>query len=523
MSKIDYTLWPNANGTLGQNKVAIPDGVTVQWPEGDALVENFVYKDGLISGFVDTMALIANESKTSTIPYDYVNIRLDSIGEGDMTITGGERTKYFTVRYVTSNDGFVTIRFEDMDEETKSLLRSATKIINNTLYDENDDVIGTFETRGLLTGSNAVFNMDRDVRDYVSTDGKDLDALFSIYGMERFEEEVRELPLTVFNSDLSSLTNGTNMFYSCETLTSFSSNMRSLKNGYGMFGCCYSLTSFDADLSSLEEGYNMFESCETLTSFESNLDSLKVGDYMFGFSTSLSSFKSNLPSLKTGEYMFDGCTSLTSFDVDMSSLEDGYCMFEFCTSLSSFKSDLSSLNDGTGMFEFCYDLSSFTSNLSSLRSGSDMFRGCKLNAQSISNILSSISNCHDIDMGIGCNDTEEDKNLFAQEVGYSDMVSLIGAFTDKNCTVTFSYKGRPTTTYGLRRTGENSLPIFAKLIEVETNVDGRKLRHTHTSMDESKKYRLDWFHETNGSTEGYTQFASVEEAEVAFNIKSFER
>ena len=55
---IDYTLYPNAGGILGQTKVQIPDGVTTQWPDGDALVNNFIYKDGKLSGFVDTKALI---------------------------------------------------------------------------------------------------------------------------------------------------------------------------------------------------------------------------------------------------------------------------------------------------------------------------------------------------------------------------------------------------------------------------------------------------------------------------------
>lgn len=100
---IDYTLWPNAGGTLGQNKVQIPDGVTTPWPEGDALVGNFVYKDGLLSGFVDTKALIANESKSTTIPYDYVNIELP-FTEDVMTINRGPHNKYF---YVTFNENAV--------------------------------------------------------------------------------------------------------------------------------------------------------------------------------------------------------------------------------------------------------------------------------------------------------------------------------------------------------------------------------------------------------------------------------
>jgi hypothetical protein len=84
-SNLQNSIWPNESGTLGQNKVQIPDGVTTTWPTGDALVHNFVYHNGKLVGFVDTKALIANDSKTSTFPYDYVNISLPSIAEGEMT------------------------------------------------------------------------------------------------------------------------------------------------------------------------------------------------------------------------------------------------------------------------------------------------------------------------------------------------------------------------------------------------------------------------------------------------------
>lgn len=96
---IDFTLWPNPNGELGKNKVAIPDGVNTFWPEGDALVGNFVYKDDDLVDFVDTKALIVNDSKSTTFPYDYVNIQVDKSLEGVMTFNKGERTKYFTISY----------------------------------------------------------------------------------------------------------------------------------------------------------------------------------------------------------------------------------------------------------------------------------------------------------------------------------------------------------------------------------------------------------------------------------------
>ena len=101
---IDYSLFPNLDGNLGQNKVKIPDGIVVTWPDGDILVGNFVYKNGIVSALVDTKALIANDSKTTTIPYDYFDVTFESIKEGDMTFIQGERCKYFTVSYVTDED-----------------------------------------------------------------------------------------------------------------------------------------------------------------------------------------------------------------------------------------------------------------------------------------------------------------------------------------------------------------------------------------------------------------------------------
>ena len=96
---IDYTLWPNPDGNLGNIKVQIPDGVTSQWPDGDALVNNFIYKDGKLVGFVDTKALIENESKSTVMPYDFVDITVDKHLESLMTFNAGERCKYLNVKY----------------------------------------------------------------------------------------------------------------------------------------------------------------------------------------------------------------------------------------------------------------------------------------------------------------------------------------------------------------------------------------------------------------------------------------
>jgi hypothetical protein len=227
----DYSLWPNPDGNLGVKKVAIPDGVTVEWPDGDALVGKFVYKDGKLVGFVDNKALVANGSKSTTFPYDYVNIELDKSLEGKLTINKGERTKYLTVTYFVDNrpeEIIVTIRFEDMDEETKTFLRSATKIIDNTLYDAENNVIGTFDTRTLATGSNLI-NFDS----FETSDDKNPDALWLNLNITTFESY--NYPLTTFNSDLSNLTDGTLMFMFSYNLESFNSDLSHLVNGSGMF------------------------------------------------------------------------------------------------------------------------------------------------------------------------------------------------------------------------------------------------------------------------------------------------
>jgi hypothetical protein len=146
-----------------------------------------------------------------------------------------------------------------------------------------------------------------------------------------------------------------------------------------------------------------------------------------------------------------------------------------------------------------------------------MFYNCKLDASSVKNIIDTINTYSGrITLGIGCDSTTADKDLFAQEIGYTNMASLLAALKDKGWTVTAQYNGRPTTTYSLRRPSEDTLPVFVKLEETEDYAD-------YTSKDGSKKFILNYFHETTGSTDGYTQFNTLEEAIEAFNIKPVER
>lgn len=97
MSISDNSIWPNAS-RLGKIKVQIPT-TSEEWPAGDALVGNFVFNKGKIVGFVDTKALVPNDSLTTSIPYDCVDTHFFSIGENTMTFNLGERCKNFSVTY----------------------------------------------------------------------------------------------------------------------------------------------------------------------------------------------------------------------------------------------------------------------------------------------------------------------------------------------------------------------------------------------------------------------------------------
>ena len=279
----------------------------------------------------------------------------------------------------------------------------------------------------------------------------------------------------------------------------------------------------------LTEGEEMFYNIN-LTSFNSDLSSLTNGKQMFNYCLNLSEFSSDLSSLTNGDCMFEGCYNLTTFDSDSSNLTNSHQMFNGCYNLKSFNCELSNLTNGSGMFYCCGNLTSFTSNLSSLTDGLQMFFGngsydsCKLDAQSVANIVHSLpqrdtkpTNFFDggiIDIGIGCNNTEADRLLFAQECDCETWQELLDDFSAKNWQVRFQYNGRPTTTYNMRR-GE-TLPIYAKLEEV---TDNKKIRFAkYISADGSKFYNISYFHSTNGSTEGYDVFSSLEEAISTYNV-----
>ena len=271
-----------------------------------------------------------------------------------------------------------------------------------------------------------------------------------------------------------------------------------LTNGNTMLGYCINLTSFSSDLSNLTGGYDMFSDCISLTSFSSDLSSLTDGSGMFYNCYELNSFSSVLSSLENGEWMLSDCSKLTTFTSDLPKMTNGYGMFYQCGALTSFSSDLSSLTDGKEMFALCI-----------------------LDAQSVANIVHTLPT-HEtsgiINIGIGCDATEEDQLLFAQECDCETWQELLDEFSTKNWGVTLSCHGRPTTTYNMRR-GE-TLPIYAKLEEVIMSTDEkeRKPHYQYTSQDGSKFYNINYFHSTNGSTEDYDVFSSLEEAISTYNV-----
>lgn len=302
---IDFTLYPNLNGNLGEKKVQIPDGVTTFWPDGDALVGNFVYKDGKLSGFVDTKALITNDAKSTTIPYDYFEAEMENVREDSVKFNLGERCKNFTLKLIPKYKGCKTL--------------SDIKAIDVN-YIENDIVDGVWS--------------------------KELEDLEN--GTQIFWECSS---LTFFNClKLKSLTNAHYMFRDCVNLTSFETDLSSLTYSGFMFCRCVNLTSFKSKLISLENGTRMFENCHNLKTFESNLSSLTNGHGMFSGCGALPYFEGDLSSLSNGLYMFLNCSSLTSFKSSLKSLSNGYQMFHYCKlDTQSLKNIADTINNVTSL------------------------------------------------------------------------------------------------------------------------------------------------------------------------------
>ena len=271
MSKTDYTLWPNPDGNFGNIKVEIPDGVTTKWPDGDALVDNFIYKDGKLVGFVDTKALINNNSKSSNIPYDFVEIHLKNISEGDITFNLSERTKYFTVTYGSTSD-----TGNSGDTVVLGTKYLGCKTINDVIAIEPD-----FKTVDIIDGSWTQSLADLEDSTYYDYEVYSDGMFGNCENLNKFTSDLSNLVsapymfyttnISEFTTDLPKLDNGTGMFQTCQNLTSFNIDLSSLRNGRGMFQDCINLTSFNSDLSSLTNGNDMFRNCKLNTTSVQNI------------------------------------------------------------------------------------------------------------------------------------------------------------------------------------------------------------------------------------------------------------
>lgn len=543
---------------LGTNKVDIPKN-SPHWPKGNKLIGQFVYdKNNKLVGFCDTKAMTSTKNgEIIVMPYEEIDTDFDSISNGDIQIHAPKAT----VKKASWNGGGEKVDIPDVQYKYKGCKTVDAIKTKDENYLENDIVDGKWtELLSDLTSGNNMFRENENITSFDSdlsslNDGycmfyncrsiisfvADLNSLIDSDGM--FEKCSN---LTIFDSILNSLSNGYNMFNGCSALSSFNCNdLSSLINGYNMFCGCSSLTKFTSDLKTLTNGGSMFYNCTNLSSFDSDLSSLTAGTYMFINCSNLSNFVCNdLKSLTRGEFMFNGCSNLSTFNYDLSSLTHGRSMFNGCSNLSSFIGNLSNLDNGNSMFGGCINLVSFKNNLNSLTVGYSMFNGCKnlitfashlksladgtymfggckLDVPSIKNIIDTINTVESANLflGMGCDNNAADKDLFAQEVGYTDMTTLLQTLQNKGWTVSAQFNGRPSSTFSLRK--PESLPVFVKLVEVSP--DEEFPFYEYTSIDGSKFFNLDWLHDTTGSTDGYDVFSSLEEAIAYFNIKQIEK
>lgn len=294
-----------------------------------------------------------------------------------------------------------------------------------------------------------------------------------------------------FNGQMPSVVSASSMF-ECTNITSVHfndelANFGSLKNGESMFAECPNLDNVKIDCKLLVNGKKMFYKTPITTLEASSFESVLYGQYMFS-QTALTSFEYNLPSLIDGSYLFSDCSSLTSFNGKLSnvrildnsfynntnlttfvtdsldniesatsafyktkisewkynlpSLKNAENMFKNCSNLVTFIGDLSSLKNGSSMFSSA-SLTTFQSPLTKLEIGDGMFSGCRLTPQSVMFVLDSIPTHmggeHNLGMGIACANTEDAKNVFAEQAGYNDWQTMTDYVTNKGWTVTWKF------------------------------------------------------------------------------------
>lgn len=476
---LQNSIWPNAGGTLGEIKAQIPDGVTVKWPDGDALVHNFVYHNGKLVGFVDTKALAANNSKSTTFPYDYVNITLDSILEDTMTIVPGERCKRLSIKYAD------IVKF--LTPKLKNLLGE----IKFELYFEKDI-------------KKLIIHTDRITEDVLTS-------------LETLLGEI--LPQTVetenYNHNIEIGWRDINKYAECVTVDDMLAVNPNYKNDLTSDG------EWVYPLPKLSQGDYAFKDAP-LRKFSVTLPSLVNGKQFFAGTALEGEMVLDLPNISTNgiSQMFmlsqtsNNVSKLTKLTINA---KQGSLLHQVISSEGSVKKDYSleefkftggtkSVTSVHSLARYRYALKRFSSDFEgNVEHWNDAFPESILDKESVLGILKASK--------IPVTPTSANiPSHFGIHVDYKDdeeVLAAIKTFEDGGWKLVIRWNGTPTSEISLIDLKE----IWCKVIESEY---GEYTDENGTCVS------LDWGHHVT-DTIGYKPFFSLEEAIAHFNIKPIER
>ena len=191
------SIWPNGMQVvdgyavftpLGKNKTVIPTNSS-QWPKGNKLVSPFVYQDDKLVGFCDTKAMEVGNATTIVMPYEHIEAEFSSIDKGQLQIHAPNAT----FKKASWKNG-------DMDV----IPEAQYKYKGCKTVDDVKAVDSNYQTTDIVDGTWSELLCDLE----------DSDSMF--YDCSN---------LTSFTSDLSSLTNGVNMFGNCKLDTASVKNI----------------------------------------------------------------------------------------------------------------------------------------------------------------------------------------------------------------------------------------------------------------------------------------------------------
>ena len=360
-SNLQNSIWPNTDGNLGNIKVQIPTNVE-DWPKGDALVHNFVFNKGKLVGFVDTKALVNNESKSTIFPYDYVDITLPSILKDTITITPGERCKNLIVKNQEDAAIFITPILEKLLGEGKikaEFIKNENKLIVHT--DRVDD------------------ELLQSVTDILSN------------------EIPQNIEIVRYNHHIEVSWRDINKYAECKNYTDMLAvNAEYSKDITSDFWWVYPLpslkTAFFAHLIGVFSDYekNKFAARKIIA----NMPLCTDGSYSFIYNGAVEEIEIYAPSMTTIYY---GITQ--------------------CPKLKKIKGYFPQLSIGTRGLGSRSPLEVFDAELPSLSDGSLAFENCKLDKDSALKILNSIpsytSGSHPLTIGINIDHQTDDEVLAA--------------------------------------------------------------------------------------------------------------